>query len=630
MQTFPDDRRIWRNALLAQEYDLTADDAARFTLACQWAERFFKQPLLSSSHPPKRHKKLRIGFLSPDLNRHPVGLLLLPVIRAHDRARFDLYAYCNNRKEDEVSREIASLTHWRTVDRLSDAALSDRIRQDRIDILVDLAGHTQGSRVEVFAARPAPVQLSWLGYFATTGLKTFDAVLMDEWLVPAAAERWFTEPVTRIPGGRFCYEPVPFAPEVAPLPALAQGVVTFGSFNNTAKLNESVLRLWAELLKQIPNSRLFLKCETFIDRELNAKTRRIFADAGIAQERLELQGASAHGPLLHGYGQVDISLDPFPFGGGYTSLESLWMGVPVITWPQSRVAGRQTYSFLKAIGLDEFIAADEVNYLRIAKQFADDLPRLAQLRAGLRDRMRASPLMDAQRLTRYLEQIMVDLYDQKAEGAARTSRLTIANPTSMKKFLHVGCGPKSKSNTTPGFNTAEWQEIRFDIDASVKPDLVGTMTDMSAVASESVDAIFSSHNIEHLYPHEVPVALKEFRRVLKPDGFLVITCPDLQSVCQLVADDKLLEAAYSSPAGPIAALDILYGHRPAMAAGNLFMAHRYGFTERVLSGVLREVGFATVGSRRRPKPFFDLYAVATKSSQSEEMVRNLAKSHFPQ
>jgi predicted SAM-dependent methyltransferase len=155
----------------------------------------------------------------------------------------------------------------------------------------------------------------------------------------------------------------------------------------------------------------------------------------------------------------------------------------------------------------------------------------------------------------------------------------------MKIFLHVGCGPKRKDRTTAGF--ADWNELRFDIDESVQPDLVGTMTDMSSVSTESVDAVFSSHNIEHLYPHDVPVALTEFLRVLKPDGFAVITCPDLQAVCALVAEDKLTEPAYTSPAGPIAPLDILYGHRPPMARGNLYMAHRCGFTEKVLSATLQ-------------------------------------------
>jgi predicted SAM-dependent methyltransferase len=196
----------------------------------------------------------------------------------------------------------------------------------------------------------------------------------------------------------------------------------------------------------------------------------------------------------------------------------------------------------------------------------------------------------------------------------------------MNTFLHVGCGHKRKDRTTAGF--ADWKELRFDIDDTVLPDLVGTMTDMSSVASASVNAIFSSHNIEHLYPHEVPKALAEFVRVLSDDGFAVITCPDIQSVCALVAEDKLTEPAYTSPAGPIAPLDILYGHRASMAQGNLYMAHRCGFTERVLTGTLKTAGFASVASIKRGAPFFDLWALASKTPLSEEEIKSMAKTYF--
>ena len=196
----------------------------------------------------------------------------------------------------------------------------------------------------------------------------------------------------------------------------------------------------------------------------------------------------------------------------------------------------------------------------------------------------------------------------------------------MKTFLHVGCGPKRKDRTTAAF--AQWNELRFDIDESVEPDLVGTMTDMSSVASESVDAVFSSHNIEHLYPHEVPLALREFLRVLKPNGIAVITCPDLQSVCALVAQDKLLEPAYSSAAGPIAPLDILYGLRSSMAQGNLYMAHRCGFTQKVLRGTLQALGFKSVATMARGYPYFDLWAIACKEALSDEALTAQAQIHF--
>lgn len=196
----------------------------------------------------------------------------------------------------------------------------------------------------------------------------------------------------------------------------------------------------------------------------------------------------------------------------------------------------------------------------------------------------------------------------------------------MKTFLHVGCGPKCKDQTTKAL--ASWDELRFDIDVSVEPDLVGTMTNMSSVSSESVDAVFSSHNIEHLYPHEVPVALSEFLRVLKHDGLAIITCPDLQSVCALVAENKLTEPAYTSPAGPIAPLDILFGLRSSLAQGNFYMAHRCGFTQKVLRGTLQAAGFKSVATISRGHPYFDLWAVASKEALTDEQIKTLAVDHI--
>ena len=196
----------------------------------------------------------------------------------------------------------------------------------------------------------------------------------------------------------------------------------------------------------------------------------------------------------------------------------------------------------------------------------------------------------------------------------------------MTTFLHIGCGRTRKEQTTRGFNTPDWNELRLDIDANAQPDIVGTMLDMSSVADSSVDAIFSSHNIEHLYPHEVPVALAEFLRVLKPEGFLVITCPDIQAVCALVAENKLLEPAYISPAGPITPLDILFGFRPQLAAGNLYMAHHCGFTPSVLMGTLQAAGFSSVAGLALS---FDIWTMASKCHLPEDEIRLLASQHFP-
>lgn len=200
---------------------------------------------------------------------------------------------------------------------------------------------------------------------------------------------------------------------------------------------------------------------------------------------------------------------------------------------------------------------------------------------------------------------------------------------STRQFLHIGCGQKRKDRTTAGFNQEAWQEIRLDIDPKVAPDIIGTMTDMQAVEAGTMDALYSSHNIEHLYPHEVPAALAEFLRVLQPEGFAVITCPDLQAVAELVAQDKLTEPCYVSPAGPITPLDILYGFRPSLAAGNLFMAHRTGFTLRSILAECRAAGFATVIGARQGGSAMALWVVASKCKRPEDEMRQLAAAHFP-
>lgn len=197
----------------------------------------------------------------------------------------------------------------------------------------------------------------------------------------------------------------------------------------------------------------------------------------------------------------------------------------------------------------------------------------------------------------------------------------------MPNFLHIGCNRKRKDRTTRAFNTPAWNELRLDIDPGVEPDIVASMLDMSSIENQSFDAIFSSHNLEHLHAHEVPVALREFRRVLKDDGFLVVTCPDIQEVCRIVGEGKLLTPLYQSPAGPIAPLDILYGHRRSIADGNRFMAHKCAFTLEVLLETIRDVGFASAAGYRRAHPFYDLWVVATRSAASEVRLKELLAQH---
>jgi protein O-GlcNAc transferase len=415
---------IRRNALTSLEYDPEVTDAERRSQAQAWGEwaiRFAGGARFRPRLSPVEGRPLRVGYVSADFCQHAVGLFVKDVLKAHDPSRVAAYAYSAGRVRDWVTEAIRAATRFREVAQLDDASLAELIRRDGIDVLVDLSGHTAGSRLTVFAHRPAPVQASWLGYFATTGLAAMDAVLLDDWHAPSGTEAQFVEPIVRLPGGRFCYAPVPWAPEVAPLPSLSRGYVTFGCFNNTAKLNAGVFDLWARILGAVPDSRLVLKWRTFNDEGLRQKVAETFIERGIAAERIELRGPSFHADLLKEYADLDIALDPFPFTGGLTSCEALWMGVPVVTWPQLRVVSRQTFAFLGAIGLPELAAKDADGYVEIAVTLAGNRNRLAELRGSLRTRMQASPLMDVAGFTRQLERTLIGLYRRIAAGGHNDS-----------------------------------------------------------------------------------------------------------------------------------------------------------------------------------------------------------------
>jgi predicted O-linked N-acetylglucosamine transferase (SPINDLY family) len=278
------------------------------------------------------------------------------------------------------------------------------IRQDGIDILVDLAGHTAGNRLPVFARKPAPVQASWAGYVGTTGLAAIDYLITDRWQSPAGSERYMAESLARLPDGYVCWSVPGHAPEVGPLPATSAGAVTFGCFNTLAKINPPVIALWARLFRQLPGSRLVLKTRELADTSVREHILELFDAEGVTAARITLEDRSPHPELLARYNGIDIALDAFPYSGGVTTIEALWMGVPVVTMPGERFASRHSLSHLSNIGLEELVADGPDDYLRIAAALARDLPRLQALRRGLRNRMRASPLLQSQRFTRGLEE----------------------------------------------------------------------------------------------------------------------------------------------------------------------------------------------------------------------------------
>jgi predicted O-linked N-acetylglucosamine transferase (SPINDLY family) len=308
--------------------------------------------------------------------------------------------------------------HWRSLVGLPDDAALALILNDGIDILVDLSGHTAKNRLPLFAQRAAPIQVSWLGYFGTTGLRAMDYLLMDQWAVPIGEEHGYVESIVRLPHGRFCYAPPDYAPLPVDPPSLRRGYVTFGSFNNIAKVGPDVIAMWADVLAANPSSRLLLKWKTLDDETVRSSVSAAFAAAGVAEGRLELRGFSPHSDMLAQYGDIDIALDPFPFGGGLTSCEALWMGAPVLTMPGDRPASRQTAGFLAAIGLSNCVVRSPAEYVRLAAALAADHTRLAALRRALRPAMAASPLCNGALFTSTLETAFRQMWIRWSAGVS--------------------------------------------------------------------------------------------------------------------------------------------------------------------------------------------------------------------
>lgn len=405
---------IQSNLLLTLSYHAALTDELLFTEHVRRCAPFHPSSDGSSSVGPS-NKKLKIGFVSADMGRHPVGYLLYPVLRHISHDQYDIICYSDRENEDDVSEQMkASVTVWHRTFGLDDDSLETMIKEDGIDILVDLAGHTARNRFALFARKPAPLQVSWLGYWTTTGLRTIDYVFMDQASVIPEAVPYFTEQLFLLPHSRFCYMPFENAPEVAPLPASLHGYVTFGSFNNLSKLTPDVIALWAELLQSVPNSRLILKWHTLADEVIRERLCIAFEKHGVRREQLELRTASSHLQMLREYSDVDIALDPFPFSGGITSCEALWMGVPVITLPGSRPVSRQTSSFLRLIEMEQCAAQSSAEYMTIARQLAEDLLQLAALRASLRTRMSRSPLCDAPQFAQNLEAAFQQIWSMRA------------------------------------------------------------------------------------------------------------------------------------------------------------------------------------------------------------------------
>jgi predicted O-linked N-acetylglucosamine transferase (SPINDLY family) len=411
------DPRYHSNLLYALHLQDTLAPAEMFQEHLKWAQVHVQPPRdLPRPHPNDRTKSrpLRIGYVSPDFRGHSVSFFIENLLAHHDPRGFEVYCYSDTHNPDATTTRLASLqVHWRNILGIDDPAVVEIIREDQIDILVDLAGHTAYHRLLVFAKKPAPIQVTYLGYPDTTGLEAMDYRFTDSFADPPGnTDQFHTEELVRLPRTFLCYRPPPEFPQVSPLPAAETGNITFGSLNHLAKINPSVIELWSRVLRSVPGSRILIKCLRGLEyAPTQHRLLELFARQGIDDRRVLLR-AGVPAPLDHikTYHEIDIALDTFPYNGTTTTCESLWMGVPVVTLAGKRHAGRVGVSLLSNAGLHEWIAQDADHYVRIAREMSGQPHRLAAARAQMRQKLNRSPILDAAEFARNIESVYRNLW----------------------------------------------------------------------------------------------------------------------------------------------------------------------------------------------------------------------------
>jgi predicted O-linked N-acetylglucosamine transferase (SPINDLY family) len=385
------------NLLLAMLYRSGEDEASILAEHRAWSAahaRPLENKIKNHGNDRSGERRLRVGYVSADFRHHPVGYFLLPLLERHDRANFEIYCYFNSRRPDSVTERFKhGCNVWRDVANLSDEDVASRVRSDAIDILVDLSAHTHGSRLLVFARKPAPIQVTYLAYPGTTGLQTIDYRFTDPYLDPPdQLQECYTEKSVRLPRSYWCYQPSIVGPEISPLPAAGAGFITFGCLNNFAKVTPAVVKTWSEILLAVPDSRLALHAIAGSHRD---RIRNAFAEFGVAAARINFVGWLPAAEYMGQYRQIDVALDPFPYAGGTTTCNALWMGVPVVTLAGRTAIGRGGVSILTNVGLTDLIARSLDDYVHLAVALANDKARLGQIRSTIREQMKLSPLMDA-------------------------------------------------------------------------------------------------------------------------------------------------------------------------------------------------------------------------------------------
>lgn len=413
LEADPTQAFVFGNILFSLNYDPDMSAEEIFSTYQEYDKRYaqplkiFQKPHINNKNP---NRKLKIGYVSPDFNHHPVRYFLEPLLANHDKSSVEIYAYSELLKEDAMTQMYKGYCdHWISTIGMSDTDLAEQIRKDEIDILVELAGHTNNNRLEVFAMKPAPVSLSWLGYGYTTGLSAIDYYLTDEISVPKGSEHLFSEKPWKIETPSYAYTPAIGMGEVNSLPALEKGYITFGTLTRAARVNHRTIRVWAELLKRVPNSKLIINSKDYRDPSMKEILIKHFQEHGIEEERLEIRYYSPPWDVLR---RMDIGVDCFPHNSGTTLFETLHMGIPYVTLAGRASVGRIGSSILHGVGRQEWIAQSEEEYINKLVALSSDLPALSKLRSSLREEMIKSPLMDERGFARKVEKAYKEMFAQ--------------------------------------------------------------------------------------------------------------------------------------------------------------------------------------------------------------------------
>lgn len=410
----PENHESHSHYLLAMNYPGDLGNEEVFAEHAAYGEKFGSGFCIPSRHPndPSPTRRLRIGYVSGDFRQHPVLRFIEPLLEKHHRSQVEVFCYYTHDKPDMMTEKLKSLTdQWRETAELDDDAMAALIQDDLIDILIDLSGHTGFQRLAVFARKPAPVQATWLGYLGTTGLKTMDYRICDNYTdPPGMTDEQHVEKLARLPDCQWCYHLPGDLPIPNPLPMLTNGYITFGSFNNIAKLNDQVLVLWAGLMRAIPDSRLLIAAMPKSSLAAN-RIAGVLETHGVSRDRMDFRPRRPTLDYYHTCQEADIALDPFPYNGGTTSIDILCLGVPIITLAGTRSIARGGVSLLSNLNLTQFVAKSAQEYIDIARHWAERPTELAALRAALPERVSASPLLDEERFVTHMEQLYRSMWN---------------------------------------------------------------------------------------------------------------------------------------------------------------------------------------------------------------------------